>query len=297
MFTTLTSGCKINLWLRIVGKRADGMHELDTLFFPLSQPQDRLVLQREGSDFVLEDVQFQPEIKPVEIDPKQNTLLKAWNLFGLASGFALGLRARLTKGVPAGAGLGGGSADAAALLQWLNTQAATYGKSLNAEKLADIALKVGADVPFFLLNRPCLAKGVGEILTPCDPIHDFGLAGYSLVVVCPNISISTPEAYAKFDAWQRSKHLTKNQKMATENCSFSKTALRKLCENSFEEPMVQEWSELGAIKTLLLGKGAEVALLSGSGSAMFALFQRSGDAQNALESLRNLGMAVFCRSL
>ena len=174
--TTLRSGCKINLTLRICGRLPDGRHELDTIFFPLSEPWDELVIRpaepcgsgepdgparptgsdgpacpdgqenpgdsgEAGSGLVLDEVVFRHGRPPAEDDParaidlKKNTLTKAYELFGAASGFRPALRATLFKGVPSGAGLGGGSADAAALLLWLNTAAAACGRGLDRKSV------------------------------------------------------------------------------------------------------------------------------------------------------------------
>lgn len=231
--TILRSGCKINLTLRICGRLADGRHELDTIFFPLSEPGDELAIrpadpsdaERAASEpgFILERVVFRHDGRPdgcfdgqddgpsaVEpagddparaIDLRNNTLTKAYELFSVASGFRPALRATLFKGVPSGAGLGGGSADAAALLLWLNAAAAARGRGLDRPALTRVAAAVGADTPFFLLNTPCRGTGAGDRLTPCDPVRDLGLSGYGLVLVCPAVHVSTAWAYAAFDAW------------------------------------------------------------------------------------------------
>ena len=142
----LRIGCKVNLTLRITGVR----HELDTVFLPLDEPSDTLRLAlRPGGGLALHCAE-------PGIDPENNTLTKAYRLFAEASGFRPGVEAVLEKGIPHGAGLGGGSADAAALLGWLNARAP---EPLPLPELVGLAARIGADVPFFLYNVPCRASG------------------------------------------------------------------------------------------------------------------------------------------
>ena len=148
----LRIGCKVNLTLRITGVRPNGWHELDTVFLPLAEPSDTLRLAlRPGGGLALHCAE-------AGIDPENNTLTKAYRLFAEASGFRPGVDAVLEKGIPHGAGLGGGSADAAALLGWLNARAP---EPLPLPELVGLAARIGADVPFFLYNVPCRASGIG----------------------------------------------------------------------------------------------------------------------------------------
>lgn len=341
--TILRSGCKINLTLRIRGRLADGRHELDTIFFPLSEPGDELAIRpadspdpsdpaRPGDSgaparagmfstergaaepgFILERVVFRHggrhggtpagEDSAQTIDLRNNTLTKAYELFGEASGFRPALRATLFKGVPSGAGLGGGSADAAALLLWLNAAAAARG--LDGPALARVAAAVGADTPFFLLNTPCRGTGAGDRLTPCDPVRDLGLRGYGLLLVCPAVHVSTAWAYAAFDSWASAQGLaglltaSAETAMHTYSLQARKTDAGGLFwfENSFEPPVFQAWPQLAHLKTRLLREGAGVAVMSGSGAAMFALFRQPGAAFSTAERLRASGMAAYCRIL
>lgn len=329
--TILRSGCKINLTLRICGRLADGRHELDTIFFPLSEPGDELAIRpADPSDaeraapepgFVLERVVFRSDgrndgpsaVEPAEddparaIDPRNNTLTKAYDLFGAASGFRPTLRATLFKGVPSGAGLGGGSADAAALLLWLNKAATARGRGLDGPALTRVAAAVGADTPFFLLNTPCRGTGAGDRLTPCDPVRDLGLSGYGLLLVCPAVHVSTAWAYAAFDAWAAARGgrgrgmLTgpAETAMHTYSVRARKTDAGGLfwLENSFEAPVFQAWPQLARLKTRLLREGAGAAVMSGSGAAMFALFRRPDAAFSMADRLRESGTAAYCRLL
>lgn len=325
--TTLRSGCKINLTLRICGRLPDGRHELDTIFFPLSEPWDELVIRpadpcgsgESGPEdsgaapgLVLEEVVFRHGRPPTEDDParaidlKNNTLTKACELFGAASGFRPALRATLFKGVPSGAGLGGGSADAAALLLWLNASAAACGRGLDEAALTRVAAAVGADTPFFLSSTPCRGTGAGDRLVPCDPVRDFGLAGYGLLLVCPAVHVSTAWAYAAFDAWAEARRagrfrLTAPAETAMHTYPFQGRETRSggvfWFENSFEAPVFQAWPELARLKARLLREGAGAAVMSGSGAAMFALFRQPDKAVVLAERLRESGMAAYSRIL
>ena len=186
--SVVVAGCKINLGLRITGVREDGYHELDSLFWPLSRPCDRLHISKtDGNGLVV-------HCDAPGIDPERNTLSTAYAALAQHAPGLPGVEVTLRKGIPSGAGLGGGSSDAAALLLWLNERLA---KPLSEEALAEVALHVGADTPFFLKNTPCRVRGIGEIIEPCMP-QEF--LGRQLVLVCPEIHASTPQAYADYDA-------------------------------------------------------------------------------------------------
>ncbi|MDE5878995.1 MAG: 4-(cytidine 5'-diphospho)-2-C-methyl-D-erythritol kinase, partial [Desulfovibrio sp.] len=153
----LGAGCKVNLGLRVLGRRPDGYHELDSVFWPLAAPRDELEIRlAPGADITVRcDVPG--------IDPTRNTLTKAHAAFTALTGEAPGLEVTLKKRIPSGAGLGGGSSDAAALLLWLNSRLA---RPLSREQLGQAALSVGADVPFFLYGRPSRVRGIGERVEP-----------------------------------------------------------------------------------------------------------------------------------
>lgn len=283
----LHSGCKINLTLKILGRRPDGRHDLETLFFPLDSPRDELeIFSEESGGFLLVS-------HNAEIDPTNNTLSKAYTLFSEASGFKPSLRVQLRKGVPSGAGLGGGSADAAVFLQWLNQEAKEL--ALNDEQLLHLAANVGADVPFFLVNKSCWGRGIGDILTPCNAKQDLGLFGLTLLLICPTLQVSTAWAYSIFDQYQAKNHLTNVLKLAKQPSSLQENGF--YFENSFESPVFQILSELEELKRQLLRLGASVALMSGSGASFFALYRDFGKAQDALNILQTSKVAVYCHAL
>jgi 4-diphosphocytidyl-2-C-methyl-D-erythritol kinase len=270
---TLRAGCKVNLNLFITGVRQDGWHELDSLFVPLAEPHDALhLLPADGPGLTV-------VCDTPGIDPERNTLTRAYELFAAAGGFATrlktGLAVRLDKGIPHGAGLGGGSADAAALLAWLN---ATSGRPLDADALRAVAVRVGADVPFFLHNVPCRATGVGEILTPCET----GLAGWRLVLACPPERVATAWAYRAFD--ERTETLTACRARTIRRAALGAGWPGLSLVNDFEPVVFAAYPVVRACKEHLLQCGAQGAVMSGSGCAVAGLFRREAAADAALKA-------------
>ena len=267
---TLTARAKINLFLRILRRRDDGYHELDTLFAPLDQPCDLLDVEPgpPGSGLTL-------TCSDPGLAGPDNLVAKAWRAFAQATGQAPDLRLHLTKNIPCGAGLGGGSSDAASLLLFLNKTAKEA--ALAPERLADLAAGLGADVPFFLMDGPARAQGIGEKLTPADP----GLAGLTLVLVCPPVHVPTGWAYASFDEaaaqgrtpWAPG-FLTRNP-MGTKNPS---SLLPLALLNDFEDVVFPAFPEIRQVKETLLAAGAAGAAMSGSGASVFALFRQREQA-------------------
>ncbi len=288
---TLTCGCKVNLGLRITGVREDGYHLLDSLFWPLPEPHDTLEMATRP----------EPDIAvrlDADFDPANNTLTKAYAAFAASVPDAPGVDLRLTKGIPMGAGLGGGSADAACLLRWLNTQVA---RPLDEDALAAVALKVGADCPFFLNNRPCRVQGIGEIVTPyTGPVPAGAL---ELLLVCPDVSVSTVWAYKRHDELLREQghgqqdgqahSLTKPAAAASNHSSFPADAL---LVNDLEPAVFGRYPQLAAIKAQLLELGARAACMSGSGASILGLFAK-GEAQTAQAVFAKQNMRAYAMPL
>lgn len=285
----LRVGCKINLTLRITGVRPNGWHELDTVFLPLPEPFDTLrLIPGDGDGLAL-------HCDTPGIDCADNTLTKAYRLFAEATGFRPGVEAHLVKGIPHGAGLGGGSADAAALLGWLNGRAP---EPLPSDTLAGLAARVGADVPFFLYNIPCRATGIGDRLVPCPEwLAEAGVAGAGLVLLCPGERVSTPWAYA---AWDRNNPLTEERNGAITRASqslFGGTSSIRWLENSFEPSVFEAFPRLRRFRERLLREGAFAAVMSGSGSSLFGLFRDADVALRAAEGFREEDVAVYGHAL
>ena len=266
--SVVVAGCKVNLGLRITGIRDNGYHELDSLFWPLPRPCDRLHISETGTNGIA------VRCDAPGIDLEHNTLTKAYAALAGRAPDLPGIEVRLVKGIPTGAGLGGGSSDAAALLQWLNKK---LSDPLSEQELAAVALAVGADTPFFLKNTPCRVRGIGEIIEPCGPD---ALAGMHLVLVCPDIHASTPQAYADYDAAVQASNTIPGQNCLTKpeskaNGTFlSGVRIDLDMHNDLEAVVFARHPQLAEIKANLLRLGAGAVAMSGSGSSIVALFAR-----------------------
>jgi 4-diphosphocytidyl-2-C-methyl-D-erythritol kinase len=293
---SLSCGCKVNLFLKIKERLPSGYHALESLFIPLSAPADTLeinVFETDGPDG-----NIQVHCEASGIDPARNSLTKAYALYAKATGFTPDLSVHLEKGIPHGAGLGGGSADAACLLVFLQTLAAGTGRSaLSETAFADLGRQVGADVPFFLLNKPALARGTGEILEPVDP----PCSGMHLVLVCPDLTVSTAWAFALLDAARAKAEiaapgvLTRNDLQASRPSFIHAWSL--MPANDFEEVIFPAFPQLGKMRESLLRAGASLVSLSGSGASLFGLFADEEAAKEAAGQLPASGAKVFRHAL
>jgi len=281
---TVEAPAKINLFLEITGRREDGYHELDTLFFPVNAPCDRITFSTAacgtGLVFTCDDP---------AISGEDNLVVKTYRRYAERTGFAPDMAIHLEKRIPYGSGLGGASSDAAAALSRLNALA---GKAaLPREELVALAASLGADIPFFLLRVPARATGIGEILTPV-PVS---LSGLTLVIACPPVAVSTPWAYRAYDQL-----LKKGGKTRTESLTRAiGENTRCVCVttapvfNSFEQAVFAEHPRLRDLKEGLLARGASAAAMSGSGSAIFGLFRDQEKAFGVAATLENEGAKAF----
>lgn len=287
-------GCKINLFLQIIGRRADGYHDLSTLFFPLCEPHDELLIRPQdpkkaaglrvipAAGTLAENT---PDFCP-GLDFEHNTLTKAYDLYAWATGFKPALSLELRKGIPVGGGLGGGSSDAAVLLNWLQEHCPN---PLAHDGLISLAARVGADVPFFIINRPCLAEGIGERLTPVD----LPLAGCWLILLCSATRVDTAWAFRQWDQQlNNSGGLTDSggehgglTVYAKPDKNYSSDLNLLWVNNCFEPLVFKHYPSLNWQKKLLIQLGAGAAGMSGSGSAIFGLFRGLEMAEMALAEL------------
>jgi 4-diphosphocytidyl-2-C-methyl-D-erythritol kinase len=263
---------KINLGLKVLHKRPDGFHELRTIFQTVSLA-DRL------------EIEFSPGAPPeICVDStlpiEDNLVVRAARLVLEESGARGAIRFRLSKEIPMGAGLGGGSSDAAAVLLGLPALA---GIHIPLERLIELGAQLGSDVPFFLLGGRAVALGRG---TELYPLPDQGPR--AALVIAPGIHVSTPEAYR---ALGRALTSDAPQNMISSFQSFVWKQTGKLagpsdpdCVNDFETAVFGFHPRLGALKRQLQDQGAQTAALSGSGSALFGLFGSRADADRALAS-------------
>ena len=279
---TLIAPAKINLHLEILGLREDGYHELRTLFFPVDMPCDLIKIEP-GHD---EHFYIRCPEKP-ELETTSNLIYAAWKKFGEATGFQPGIFVTLTKRIPMGGGLGGGSSDAAAMLKWLNTEAGD--KALSQEEMFSLAATLGADVPFFLMDGPAWAKGIGEILEPTS----VDLSGMTLLIACPDIEIPTPWAFSawdkKNDSPEASQSLTTRE---SDNKTPSPVSPREMT-NDFEPVVFEKHPRLQKIKERIIASGAETAAMSGSGASLFGIFRDRETAMTAGKALEKDGIEIF----
>lgn len=251
---TARVNAKINLGLQIVRKRDDGYHDLQTVFYPTDFFHDELTIVSHTSDF-----QFEVESEEYLGDDDNNLCVKAFRLLEKDFGIS-GVKISLKKGIPTGAGLGGGSADAAFTIKMLRD---IFQLPVTEEMMVAYALQLGSDVPFFLYNRPMYATGRGEKLTPID----LSLSAYRLKIVKPDIHVSTKEAYAGV--------VPKVPNVFLPNVlQQDARTWEGLVVNDFEESVFAKHPELREIKEAFYQEGALYAAMSGSGSAIFALFSR-----------------------
>ena len=249
----LFPNAKINLGLNILRKREDGYHELETIFYPIGL--------KDGLEFIenkQNKINFTSSGLPLNIDPEENIVVKAYRL--LAADHSLpGLNIHLHKVIPFGAGLGGGSSDAAFLLKGLNDY---FELGLFVSQLKKYAVKLGADCSFFIENKPAFACGIGEQL---QNIH-FDLKDYFIVLVKPPFGVGTKEAYAGIKPTIPKKSLLDSIQLSPDNW-------QNCIVNDFEASVFPHFSAIAEIKTKLLEHGAIYASMSGSGSSVFGLFK------------------------
>jgi len=243
---------KINIGLQIVRKRPDGYHDLQTVFYPTDFFTDFLRISPSEQEIV-----FQMESREDLGDADNNLCVKAFRLLQKDYGISH-VKIFLRKGIPSGAGLGGGSADAAFTLKLLRD---IFQLPITEEKMIEYALQLGSDVPFFLYNKPMYATGRGEVMTPID----LDLSQYRLKIVKPDIHISTKEAYAGVTPHESEVFLPQvlQQDVRT---------WKEIVVNDFESSLFVKIPELKSVKEELYREGALYASMSGSGSAFFGVF-------------------------
>jgi len=247
------ANAKINLGLNVIEKRADGYHNLETVFYPV-----KLYDALEITDAAETSCQIRGIDIPGEMT--DNICLKAFKM--LQQDFEIpAQQITLLKNIPVGAGLGGGSADGAFLIKLLNTK---FKLGLTAEVMEDYATRLGADCAFFIRNEPVFATGKGDQFSSLN----LDLSSYFMVLVKPPVHVSTAEAYIKLQP------------------AFPETGLKELIKlpvgewkkslkNDFEKPVFSKYPEISQIKDQLYHAGATFALMSGSGSSVFAIFEEA----------------------
>jgi 4-diphosphocytidyl-2-C-methyl-D-erythritol kinase len=256
---------KINLGLAITGKREDGYHDLETVFFPAPITDVLELITGYPSESTHPEnnfpgLHFSSSGLAIDGRPESNLCVKAYKL--LASDFPeIGaVSMHLHKNIPMGAGLGGGSADGSFTLKLLDEH---YQLGLSTQQLIDYAARLGSDCPFFILNKPCLASSRGEVMEEIS----LDLGGYDLILVSPRIHVNTGWAFSQLQLSQKTYTSGTIRDLIAEKPEHWKGRL----VNDFEEPVFKRHPELAEIKSALYDAGAIYASMSGSGSTVFAL--------------------------
>ena len=273
---TLKAPAKINLFLKVLKRRSDGYHEIESLMQKISL-FDILHLSRQEESITLAC----PGSKVPE--DRENLVFKAARLFFSTTGITTGVKIVLEKNIPVAAGLGGGSSDAAAALLGLNR---LLGSGLDLQCLKEIGLKLGADIPFFIQGySSAVATGIGQYLKEVQPIQD-----YRILLVNPGFAVSTRWVYENFPLTSSVNPyiLARGRKMAWDPGLFEELG------NDLEAVTINRYPEIGNIKKELKKAGAAAALMSGSGPTVFGLFAGVEKAQHAFEQFaKKYGDNVF----
>ena len=247
---------KINLGLNIVKKRTDGYHDLETVFYPVEIKDALEMISSPQADFQMSGL-------PVHGNADSNLCIKAYHLLKKDFSDLPPVSIHLHKAIPIGAGLGGGSADGACMLTMLNKK---FQLNLTEEQLINYALQLGSDCPFFIINRPCFATGRGENLSRVN----LDLSVYKIVIVNPEIHVSTKEAFSKLTPAIPVKSIKQIIEQPT-------ATWKEELVNDFEESIFKTHPAIKEIKTQMYKQHALYAAMTGSGSTVFGIFTANAD--------------------
>ena len=250
--------CKINLGLNVIEKRQDGFHNLETIFYPVSLCDILEIIPSDKNSFSISGIS-------IPGNPFSNLVFKTYEI--LKKDFDLPpVQIHLHKNIPAGAGLGGGSSNAASAIVMLNQ---IFSLNLSENKMMNYASSLGSDCAFFITNKPMFATGKGDIFQPII----FSLKGYYILLIKPDFSVNTAEAYSFI---QPKKTIISANKIIENPVEEWKNKL----VNDFEEPVFKKFPKIQSIKEKLYELGASYASMSGSGSAVFGLFKNEISVEN-----------------
>lgn len=264
----IKANCKINLGLDILRRRTDGYHDLATIMFPVKGLYDVVEVEKSTND------SFHNIGLTVDCAEEDNICLKALRL--MQRHYNIGcVNISLDKRIPFGAGLGGGSSDGTAVLIALNQ---IFDLNLTEQQLITHAAELGSDTAFFVRNTPQLCEGRGEIMTPID----INLSGLWLAIIKPDVSVSTREAYAGVTP-----NIPTTALQQRINAPINEW--QRIIKNDFEKSIFTTHPELAIIKEKLIAAGAIYAAMSGSGSAMFGIF----DNEQKVSPLRSITPYIF----
>ncbi len=267
---TLRVPAKINWFLKVTGKRDDGYHNIISLMQCISL----------YDDLILEHADTLQVVSDLDIPLDDNLVYKAASLLKKHTSYRKGAKIILQKGIPIGAGLGGGSSNAAYTLSGLNM---LWGLELNNEELRSIGTEIGSDVPFFLNGPSAIVEGKGEKLSPIKLD-----SSTVLLLVKPPISVSTAWAYASFDKLNDSRLTKKTIDIKLLCQAFKKqdfASLSTMLSNDLEKVIIERYPVVGEIKNRLLERGVVISAMSGSGPTVFGVFDNKDMAEKAIEAM------------
>ena len=264
----LAAHAKINLSLLIKYRRPDGFHEIESVFQEIDWGDDLFLQEAEGYTFETNSILLREEV--------DNLCLKAAKLMGHECNIP-GLYIRLIKRIPLGAGLGGGSSDAAAVLKGINV---IYNLKLHGADLIALAAKLGSDIPFFINGGSAFVYGRGELIQPVEIDTN-----YTLILIHPEVSISTAWAYANLKMGL-TKAFIKTKFIGFEVQNLSVENFRDKFSNDFEKSLFAAYPQLADCKQMLYGSGADFACMSGSGSTIYGLFRDDRQARSVYQELK-----------
>jgi 4-diphosphocytidyl-2-C-methyl-D-erythritol kinase len=253
--------CKINLGLHITQKRADGYHDIETVFYPIAFNDILEIIPTNSHN----NIEYNSSGIPINGNNEDNLCIKAYHLLKKDFPQIPSIQMHLHKHIPMGAGLGGGSADGSFALKMINQQ---FQLNLSDEQLIQYALLLGSDCPFFILNTPCIGKGRGEILTPIA----LNLSAYKIQIINPGIHINTGWAFSQIIPTLPKLSIAQIIQQPIETWKGQLI-------NDFELPVCKQYPEIATLITQLYNANAVYAALSGSGSSVFALFEKSDSLQ------------------
>ena len=266
----LYPNCKINLGLRVIRKREDGYHDLETIFVPVYGLHDELEIEPRANS--QEPIVFHQEGIAVDCPAEDNLIVKCYRLMAARYPQIGPVSVRFRKQIPFGAGLGGGSSDAAHMAIALNE---LFGLGLSREQLAAEVRPLGADCPFFVYNVPCYAEGIGDRLTPIN----LPLQGKRIVLIKPDEGVSTREAYAGI-----TRHPEVTGQIKSVLCQAKPVDILSgeagPFLNDFEQTVFPLHPTIAHIKKRLLDAGAFYASMSGSGSTVYGLFEDDAEGRS-----------------
>ncbi|MBK8946541.1 MAG: 4-(cytidine 5'-diphospho)-2-C-methyl-D-erythritol kinase [Ignavibacteriae bacterium] len=264
----LNSPAKINLGLNIVEKRIDGFHNLNTFFYPIYDLCDKITFEH-SAKYIFDS-------NNIDLVKDENNLIqRAVTILENIFNKKFKVKIYLEKIIPIGAGLGGGSSNAASTLMGLNEM---FELKISNEKLLEIALELGSDVPFFIYSKPCVGTSRGEILQISKMYIDD-----VFLIVNPNIHISTKEAFSNI----KPKPSNFNYDYFIKNESIDYKDLKGKLSNDFEYYVFNKYPEIENIKNTMIANGAEFSLMSGTGSTVYGIFKSIEQANYTSEILPN----------